>query len=153
MSPELPNIDPELLDIPTADTLAQPNVTHKPRILLLYGSNRARSYSRLLTEEAARFCFVWIIMIGSMIAVRDRSHFDVDLLPHPKTPRQKGLAGLVVGGEVSWSFATLKSPTLVLVTFSSPRISTREPTMISWRNNPPADHQRAKVSIACCGIG
>lgn len=54
MTPELPNIDPELLDIPTADTLVQPTVTHKPRILLLYGSNRARSYSRLLTEEAAR---------------------------------------------------------------------------------------------------
>ncbi|WP_422911405.1 arsenical resistance protein ArsH [Pseudomonas sp. MAC6] len=54
MSPELPNIDPELLDIPTADMLVQPTVTHKPRILLLYGSNRARSYSRLLTEEAAR---------------------------------------------------------------------------------------------------
>ncbi len=48
------------------------------------------------TEEAARFCFVWIVMIGSMIAVRDRAHFDVDLLPHPKTPRQKGIAGLVV---------------------------------------------------------
>jgi TRAP-type C4-dicarboxylate transport system permease small subunit len=48
------------------------------------------------TEEAARFCFVWIIMIGSMIAVRDRAHFDVDVLPHPKTARQKGLAGLVV---------------------------------------------------------
>ncbi len=28
--------------------------THKPRILLLYGSLRTRSYSRLLTEEAAR---------------------------------------------------------------------------------------------------
>jgi TRAP-type transport system small permease protein len=50
------------------------------------------------TEEAARFCFVWIVMIGSMIAVRDRSHFDVDVLPHPKTPRQKGIAGLVVHG-------------------------------------------------------
>ena len=50
------------------------------------------------TEEAARFCFVWIIMIGSMIAVRDRSHFDVDLLPHPRTPRQKGIAGLIVHG-------------------------------------------------------
>lgn len=48
------------------------------------------------TEEAARFCFVWIIMIGSMIAVRDRSHFDVDVLPPPKTPRGKGIAGLVV---------------------------------------------------------
>jgi arsenic resistance protein ArsH len=54
MTSELPNIDPELLDIPTPDKLAQPAVTHKPRILLLYGSNRARSYSRLLTEEAAR---------------------------------------------------------------------------------------------------
>jgi len=54
MSPELPNIDPELLDISTADTLVQPTVTHKPRILLLYGSNRVRSYSRLLSEEAAR---------------------------------------------------------------------------------------------------
>jgi TRAP-type transport system small permease protein len=48
------------------------------------------------TEEAARFCFVWIIMIGSMIAVRDRAHFDVDVLPHPKTPRQQGIAGLIV---------------------------------------------------------
>jgi arsenical resistance protein ArsH len=28
--------------------------THKPRILFLYGSLRARSYSRLLAEEAAR---------------------------------------------------------------------------------------------------
>ena len=34
------------------------------------------------TEEIARFCFVWIIMIGAMIAVRDRTHFDVDVLPH-----------------------------------------------------------------------
>ena len=54
MTSELPNIDPELLDIPAPDKLLQPAVSHKPRILLLYGSNRARSYSRLLTEEAAR---------------------------------------------------------------------------------------------------
>ena len=54
MTSELPNIDPELLDIPTPDKLTQPAAAHKPRILLLYGSNRARSYSRLLTEEAAR---------------------------------------------------------------------------------------------------
>lgn len=54
MTSELPNIDPKLLDIPAPDKLVQPAVSHKPRILLLYGSNRARSYSRLLTEEAAR---------------------------------------------------------------------------------------------------
>ncbi|MEO7415347.1 MAG: TRAP transporter small permease, partial [Opitutaceae bacterium] len=50
------------------------------------------------TEEAARFCFVWIVMIGAMIAVRDRAHFDVDVLPTPVTPRQKGIAGLIVHG-------------------------------------------------------
>ena len=48
------------------------------------------------TEEISRFCFVWIIMIGSMIAVRDGTHFDVDLLPHPKTPFSLGMSKLVV---------------------------------------------------------
>ena len=48
------------------------------------------------TEEVARFCFVWIIMIGAMVAVRDRTHFDVDLLPAPKSIRDQGIAKLVV---------------------------------------------------------
>ena len=48
------------------------------------------------TEEVARFCFVWIVMIGSMIAVRDETHFNVDLLPHPETHRQKGVSNLIV---------------------------------------------------------
>lgn len=48
------------------------------------------------TEEVARFCFVWIIMIGAMVAVRDGTHFDVDLMPHPKTKREEGCSRLVV---------------------------------------------------------
>ena len=48
------------------------------------------------TEEVARFCFVWIVMIGSMIAVREESHFKVDLLPEPDTARQAGVNSLVV---------------------------------------------------------
>jgi len=48
------------------------------------------------TEEMARFCFMWIILIGSMIAVRDGSHFDVDLLPPPATKRAQGLRNLMV---------------------------------------------------------
>lgn len=39
------------------------------------------------TEEIARFCFVWIILIGAMIAVRDDTHFDVDVLPRSHNPR------------------------------------------------------------------
>ena len=48
------------------------------------------------TEEVARFCFVWIVMIGSMIAVRDETHFNVDLMPDPETRRQQGVSNLIV---------------------------------------------------------
>jgi TRAP-type C4-dicarboxylate transport system permease small subunit len=50
------------------------------------------------TEEAARFCFIWIIMLGSMIAVRDDSHFDLEVMPKPKTPRGQALARMVRHG-------------------------------------------------------
>lgn len=46
------------------------------------------------TEELARFCFIWIILVGSMIAMRDNEHFEVDLLPEPKTNRGKAV-GLI----------------------------------------------------------
>lgn len=48
------------------------------------------------TEEAARFCLIWMIMIGAAIAVRTRGHFDIDLLPEPKTKHGKILSRLVV---------------------------------------------------------
>lgn len=55
MHDDLPNIDPTLLDLPDLAKLGLPDgPAHKPRILLLYGSNRERSYSRLLVQEAAR---------------------------------------------------------------------------------------------------
>ena len=55
MHDDLPNIDAELFDAPSPERLGLPaQLGHKPRILLLYGSNRALSYSRLLTLEAAR---------------------------------------------------------------------------------------------------
>lgn len=33
------------------------------------------------TEEMARFLFVWSIMIGAMIGIREGSHFEVDVWP------------------------------------------------------------------------
>ncbi|WGY70483.1 arsenical resistance protein ArsH [Burkholderia cepacia] len=52
---ELPQLDTESFRVPDAGQLrpASPS-THPPRFLLLYGSLRERSLSRLLTEEAAR---------------------------------------------------------------------------------------------------
>ena len=51
----LPNVEPTLFDRPTGARLAGAGAsTHPPRFLLLYGSLRERSYSKLLTLEAAR---------------------------------------------------------------------------------------------------
>ena len=52
---ELPNIDNELFHQPSLDEF-QSNFfqNHPPKILLLYGSLRKRSFSRLLSEEAER---------------------------------------------------------------------------------------------------
>ncbi|RJG16672.1 arsenical resistance protein ArsH, partial [Massilia cavernae] len=52
---DLPNIRTAQLDVPTEQKLAQVgDLDHPPRILMLYGSLRERSFSRFLTEEAAR---------------------------------------------------------------------------------------------------
>jgi arsenic resistance protein ArsH len=50
----LPNVDMNLLDQPTLEKVQAKALDHPPRILLLYGSNRERSYSRLAVMEAGR---------------------------------------------------------------------------------------------------
>ena len=54
MSASTPNIVDELFGVPKLERLTSSVSTHKPRILLLYGSLRERSFSRLLTLEAER---------------------------------------------------------------------------------------------------
>ena len=52
---DTPNIDESQFRAVDEARLFRPErMTHPPRILMLYGSLRERSYSRLLTEEAAR---------------------------------------------------------------------------------------------------
>lgn len=54
-NPEVPQLDAHAFDLPDMQRLLPAvRASHPPRILLLYGSLRDRSYSRLLTEEAAR---------------------------------------------------------------------------------------------------
>ena len=48
------------------------------------------------TEEVARFCLIWLIMLGATIAVRDGTHFEVDVLPAPRSARGKAVARLIV---------------------------------------------------------
>jgi arsenic resistance protein ArsH len=51
---DLPNIDTSAFAIPDAAALRPAALVHRPRILLLYGSLRERSFSRFATIEAAR---------------------------------------------------------------------------------------------------
>ena len=50
----LPNIDADLLETPSFEQVQAKGLPHPPRILLLYGSNRERSFSRLAVLEAGR---------------------------------------------------------------------------------------------------
>lgn len=50
----LPNIDLDLLTTPSFEQVQAKLLNHPPRILLMYGSNRECSYSRLAVQEAGR---------------------------------------------------------------------------------------------------
>lgn len=59
-SANLPNVDAASFEVPDVGKLeVEVPATHRPRILLLYGSIRQRSYSRLLTLEAQRLLEVF----------------------------------------------------------------------------------------------
>lgn len=50
--------------------------------------------SYIWTEELARFLFIWMIMIGAMLGVREMSHFVVDLWANP-SPRLNAFLNLL----------------------------------------------------------
>ena len=88
----LPNIAEELFAIPAQAQLEPASfATHKPRILMLYGSVRERSYSRLLTYEAARLLTAY----GAEVKVFDPRGLPLpDGAPtdHPKVAELRELA-------------------------------------------------------------
>ncbi|WP_275629866.1 arsenical resistance protein ArsH [Pseudomonas sp. 273] len=89
---DLPNLDQSLFG---AAPTAVGSSTHAPRILLLYGSTRKRSFSRLLVEEAARL----LQHFGAQTRV-----FDPSGLPLPddapvEHPRVQALRELVQWSE------------------------------------------------------
>jgi TRAP-type C4-dicarboxylate transport system permease small subunit len=52
--------------------------------------------SYIWTEEMARFLFVWSIMLGAMVGVRESTHFVVDLWP-PMNARVQAALRIVSG--------------------------------------------------------
>lgn len=91
-APELPNIEGSLFAVPNAAALnPATRATHRPRILLLYGSLRTRSFSRLVTFEARRL----LDAMGAETRVFDPTGLPLpDSAPesHPKVQELRDLA-------------------------------------------------------------
>jgi arsenic resistance protein ArsH len=94
---DLPNIDPGLFRIPSIADFSVPRTSsHAPRFLLLYGSVRERSYSRLLTMEAARL----LEAMGGEVAIFDPRGLplpDSEPDTHPKVKELRDLANWAEG--------------------------------------------------------
>jgi TRAP-type C4-dicarboxylate transport system permease small subunit len=52
--------------------------------------------SWIWTEELSRFLFIWMIMLGAMIGIREHTHFEVDVWPE-LSPRANALLKLISG--------------------------------------------------------
>ena len=53
------------------------------------------------TEEVARFCQVWIILLASSICIRKGSHLAVDYLGPALPPRARQAIGLLMGALIA----------------------------------------------------
>ena len=94
---DLPNINPACFDtIDPARLLPARRSTHAPRILLLYGSLRERSFSRFATEEAARL----LTAFGAEARIFDPRGLpmaDAAEADHPKVAELRDLVGWCEG--------------------------------------------------------
>ena len=50
--------------------------------------------SWIWTEELSRFLFIWMVMLGAMIGIREHTHFEVDVWPE-LSPRAGALLRIV----------------------------------------------------------
>ena len=95
MIDNLPNVAEELFARSIPANLGLAEGEHKPRILLLYGSNRKRSYSRLLTQEAARL----LEAFGAETRIFDPSGLPMPDDADSSHPKVKELIDLVLWSE------------------------------------------------------
>ncbi|MBY0334184.1 MAG: TRAP transporter small permease [Acetobacteraceae bacterium] len=67
-----------------------------PVSLQIFSRYTALIPSYIWTEELARFCLVWSVMLGAMLAVREGTHFTVDVFPR-LSPRGEARVELLAG--------------------------------------------------------
>ena len=88
----MPALAADQFMLPETGRLLTPKLsTHKPRILMLYGSLRERSYSRFATEEAARI----LVALGAEVRIFHANGLplpDDTTADHPKVQELRALS-------------------------------------------------------------
>jgi arsenical resistance protein ArsH len=115
---DLPSVEGSSFDLVDGEHLFKTPSAHRPRILLLYGSLRQRSYSRFLTQEAARL----LEAFGAETRIfdpRDLPLPDATAADHPKvqelreasawsegqvwcSPERHGTISAVMKAQIDW---------------------------------------------------
>jgi TRAP-type C4-dicarboxylate transport system permease small subunit len=67
-----------------------------PVSLQIFSRYTALIPSYIWTEEMARFLFIWMIMIGAMLGIREGAHFEVEVWPR-MSQRSQAALNLVSG--------------------------------------------------------
>ncbi len=91
----LPHLDLDLADVPTLDRLSLQGSSHKPRILILYGSLRPESYSRKLAFECQRL----LQHFGADAQVFDPSDLPLADAVAPEHPKVQALRAASIWSE------------------------------------------------------
>ncbi|MGD8175648.1 arsenical resistance protein ArsH [Marinimicrobium sp. ARAG 43.8] len=91
----LPNLDTEQFSVPDVESFNASLSTHKPRFLLLYGSLRERSYSRLVIEECARL----LTRMGAEVRVFDPAGLPLPDSEEDTHPKVRELRELMIWSE------------------------------------------------------
>ena len=93
--PDLPALDRTQFQVPDPARLTGPISRHKPRILLLHGSLRQRSYSRFLADEAERL----LIAMGCETRRFDPAGLPLPDSTEPSHPKVQELRALSLWSE------------------------------------------------------
>lgn len=86
----------------------------------------------LWTEELSRFCFIWVVFLGAAIAVKEGTHFTIDILPEGMPSWLRWAVAVLVLTLVAVIGFVMVSGGLRFTAIGMDRISTTSGIRLAW---------------------